>query len=41
MIRNLKDLEKIFGQRPFDKEFDERGQEIPKDVIEDITAKKE
>lgn len=35
------DLEKIFGQRPFDKEFDERGQEIPKDVIEDITAKKE
>lgn len=22
------DLEKIFGKRPFDKEFDEKGQEI-------------
>ncbi|HMB61746.1 MAG TPA: hypothetical protein VKN36_01645, partial [Eudoraea sp.] len=24
------DLEKIFGKRPFDKEFDAQGQEIPK-----------
>ncbi|MCJ7466189.1 MAG: ATP-dependent zinc metalloprotease FtsH [Maribacter sp.] len=35
------DLEKIFGRRPFDKEFDEKGQEIPRDVIEEIVAVEE
>ncbi|MFH6604767.1 ATP-dependent zinc metalloprotease FtsH [Maribacter algicola] len=29
------DLEKIFGKRPFEKEFDEKGQEIPKEAVED------
>lgn len=29
------DLEKIFGRRPFEKEFDEKGQEIPNDSIEE------
>ena len=36
------DLEKIFGKRPFDKEFDEKGQEIPKEeVAEKEDVKKE
>ncbi len=35
------DLEKIFGRRPFDKEFDEKGQEIPRDVIEEVVAAEE
>ncbi len=29
------DLEKIFGKRPFEKEFDEKGQEIPKETVEE------
>lgn len=28
------DLEKIFGKRPFDKEFDEKGQEVQVDIVE-------
>ncbi len=35
------DLEKIFGRRPFDKEFDEKGQEIPRDVIEEVDTAEE
>jgi cell division protease FtsH len=35
------DLEKIFGRRPYDKEFDEKGQEIPRDTIEEVVAVEE
>ena len=35
------DLEKIFGRRPFEKEFDEKGQEIPDDSIEEAVAVEE
>lgn len=28
------DLEKIFGKRPFDKEFDEKGQEVQVEIVE-------
>jgi cell division protease FtsH len=27
------DLEKIFGRRPFEKQFDQKGQEIPSDTL--------
>ena len=35
------DLEKIFGKRPFDKEFDEKGQEIPNETTEEAIGVEE